>query len=69
MWIDQRDLFFAMIDVRLQFDVLRTRAPCRTKKVTKHNSGHAVAIVGYTKIIFIIRNSWGPGYGRMAMLT
>ncbi|MCO6418226.1 C1 family peptidase [Siccirubricoccus sp. KC 17139] len=27
-------------------------------------SGHAVAIVGYTRDGFIIQNSWGPGWGR-----
>jgi hypothetical protein len=26
-------------------------------------------LLGIQKIISIIRNSWGPGYGRMAMLT
>ena len=27
------------------------------------NGGHAVSIVGYTPTHFIIRNSWGPGWG------
>lgn len=26
--------------------------------------GHAIAIVGYTKNGFVIRNSWGPRYGK-----
>ena len=25
--------------------------------------GHAVAIVGYKRDRFIVRNSWGPGWG------
>lgn len=30
----------------------------------KMNGGHAVTIVGYNKDGFIIRNSWGPGWGK-----
>lgn len=30
----------------------------------KLNGGHAIAIVGYTKYGFIIRNSWGKRYGK-----
>ncbi len=28
------------------------------------HGGHAVALVGYTKNYFIVRNSWGTGWGR-----
>lgn len=35
----------------------------KTSKGQKHNGGHAVVIVGYTKDGFIIRNSWGTKWG------
>lgn len=30
---------------------------------TKNYGGHAVALIGYTNDSFIIKNSWGTGYG------
>jgi hypothetical protein len=36
--------------------------PIITRK-GRADSGHAVAIVGYTEIGFIIQNSWGPAWG------
>ena len=31
----------------------------------KRKGGHAMTVVGYNKIGFIIRNSWGPYWGDM----
>jgi C1A family cysteine protease len=35
----------------------------RTYDRKRANGGHAVSIVGYTAVRFIIRNSWGAGWG------
>lgn len=36
---------------------------------SKNNGGHAIAIVGYDKKGFIIRNSWGKNYGNRGYAT
>lgn len=64
MWIDQRGPLFAMIDVDSSLMSYSPDLHSWDEESYKvNNSGHAVAIVGYTKDHFIIRNSWGSEYG------
>ncbi len=41
----------------------RTRSHLKTYPTGRLYGGHAVALVGYTKDYFIVRNSWGTGWG------
>lgn len=41
----------------------RTRCHLKTYPTGSLYGGHAVALVGYTKDYFIVRNSWGVGWG------
>jgi hypothetical protein len=54
---------------RLNCDGSWMRASSSNYELHKYPSGqryggHAVALVGYTKDYFIVRNSWGTGWGR-----
>ncbi|MCC7281397.1 MAG: C1 family peptidase [Acetobacteraceae bacterium] len=62
-WIAQTGPLLARLEVDGSFDRLG-----RSGKLTAHAGrglgGHAVAIVGYDAKGFVIRNSWGTGWGR-----
>ena len=64
MWIDQIGPLFAMKGVDISLMSYSPELHAWDEESYKiNNSGHAVAIVGYTKNHFIIRNSWGAEYG------
>lgn len=61
MWISSQGPVMAMVDIDSQWD--RTAEHTfETYDIENTNGGHAVAIVGYTKDHFIVRNSWGTEF-------
>ena len=45
------------------FPVYSGSNPCFWRKNGRFQGGHAVTLVGYDEVGFIIRNSWGTGWG------
>jgi C1A family cysteine protease len=62
-WIAQTGPLLARLDVDANFDRLGPSGQLNTY-AGRSLGGHAVTIVGYTARGFIIRNSWGTGWGK-----
>jgi hypothetical protein len=66
-WLAQHGPVLLLIGIDRSFvrgDALLVRYEPR-----KRPEGHACALVGYNRSGFIIRNSWGPGWGRSGYVT
>lgn len=68
LWLAYRGPILTTLDCDSSWDKIKADGFLEKydkKSIDKENpSGHAVAIVGYTETHFIIRNSWGTGWGR-----
>jgi hypothetical protein len=63
-WLAQNGPILTRLDVDSTWDkATETKGKLTTYKPTTARGGHAVAMVGYTSTGFIIRNSWGTGWG------
>lgn len=63
-WIARGGPIMTRLDVDDTWDnATRTKGRLTTYKPATARGGHAVALVGYTPTGFIVRNSWGEGWG------
>lgn len=63
MWLASNGPILTCLDVDKSWDNLGATGHLKTYRPYKNPGGHAVCIVGYTPDYFIIRNSWGKGWG------
>jgi hypothetical protein len=63
-WLATKGPILARLEVDTTWDeATNTKGVLEEYQSATAYGGHAVAIVGYTKSAFIIRNSWGTGWG------
>jgi C1A family cysteine protease len=63
-WIAGNGPILTRLDVDATWDnATDTKGKLTTYRKATARGGHAVAIVGYTPTTFIVRNSWGTGWG------
>lgn len=63
-WIAGSGPILTRLDVDATWDnATATKGKLSTYKASTARGGHAVALVGYTATGFIVRNSWGTGWG------
>ncbi|MCP4263533.1 MAG: C1 family peptidase [Planctomycetes bacterium] len=62
-WIAKIGPILTRLDVDATWDNVTSNGKLDTYKRNTKRGGHAVALVGYTKDRFIVRNSWGPSWG------
>lgn len=63
-WLANNGPILTRLDVEATWDNATTTAgKLATYQPTTTRGGHAVALVGYTPSSFIVRNSWGKGWG------
>ncbi len=62
-WIANGGAILTRLDVDQTWDDVGTDGKLNTYKPATTRGGHAVALVGYTPDRFIVRNSWGTGWG------
>jgi hypothetical protein len=63
-WIALNGPILTRLDVDATWDnAAATQGKLTTYKPATARGGHAVALVGYTATTFIVRNSWGTGWG------
>lgn len=62
-WLATQGPILTRLDVDDTFYDAPTSGKLKKYKPSTADGGHAVAFVGYTKDHFIVRNSWGTGWG------
>lgn len=62
-WIAKNGPILTRLDCDKTWDNIKKDGKLGLYDAKSANGGHAVAIVGYTKDYFIIRNSWGTSWG------
>lgn len=63
-WLASKGPILTRLNVDQTWDnATRTNGVLQTYKPQTRRGGHAVALVGYTESAFIVRNSWGTGWG------
>ena len=62
MWLATGGPILTRLDVDATWDNVGTNGQLKAYKPATARGGHAVAIVGYTKTHFIVRNSWGTDW-------
>lgn len=63
-WLARSGPILTRLDVDATWDdATATKGRLATYKKSTARGGHAVALVGYTPTSFIVRNSWGTGWG------
>jgi hypothetical protein len=63
-WLAQKGPILTRLEVDKTWDdATSTGGKMATYRPRTARGGHAVAIVGYTRTGFIVRNSWGTGWG------
>lgn len=63
-WLARNGPILTRLDVDATWDnATATKGKLATYKKATARGGHAVAFVGYTPTAFIVRNSWGTGWG------
>jgi hypothetical protein len=62
-WLAYHGPILTRLKVDPSWNNIKPDGQLRTYDRKRANGGHAVAIVGYTPTHFIIRNSWGTGWG------
>jgi hypothetical protein len=63
-WLAQKGPILTRLEVDKTWDdATDTNGKMATYRPRTARGGHAVAIVGYTRTGFIVRNSWGTGWG------
>jgi hypothetical protein len=63
-WLATGGPILTRLDVDATWDdATATKGKLATYKKSTARGGHAVALVGYTPTTFIVRNSWGTGWG------
>jgi C1A family cysteine protease len=62
-WLATRGPILARLDCDRSWDRISKNGKLDRYDRPDPNGGHAVAIVGYTKDYFIVRNSWGTTWG------
>lgn len=64
LWIALKGPVLVRVDVDDTFDgATSTRGKLARHQPGTRRGGHSVALVGYTPQFFIVRNSWGAGWG------
>lgn len=64
IWLATQGPILTRLDVDETWDnATSTKGKLATYKPDTRRGGHAVSIVGYTPSNFIVRNSWGTGWG------
>jgi hypothetical protein len=63
-WIASNGPILTRLDVdSTWYDASETKGDLSVYRQPSQPAGHAVALVGYTPTSFIVRNSWGTGWG------
>ena len=62
-WIANIGPILTRLDVDATWDNVTSSGKLNTYKPNTKRGGHAVALVGYTRDRFIVRNSWGQSWG------
>lgn len=63
-WLATKGPILTRLSVDQTWDqAAATKGLLQTYKKNTQRGGHAVALVGYTQSAFIVRNSWGTGWG------
>ena len=62
-WLAFHGPILTRLKVDPSWNTIKADGQLRKYESKKANGGHAVAIVGFTPAHFIIRNSWGVGWG------
>ncbi len=62
-WLATKGPILTRLDVDDTFYNVTSSGKLKSYKPRTADGGHAVAFVGYTKDHFIVRNSWGTGWG------
>ena len=63
-WLAGNGPILTRLDVDASWDnATDTKGKLAVYRKTTARGGHAVAVVGYTPTAFIVRNSWGTGWG------
>lgn len=62
-WIAYVGPILTRLDVDATWDNVTSNGMLNTYQPNTTRGGHAVALVGYTPTRFIVRNSWGVGWG------
>jgi len=62
-WLAFGGPIMTRLDVDATWDNVGSDGRLTTYRPATTRGGHAVALVGYTKDYFIVRNSWGTGWG------
>ena len=62
-WIAKIGPILTRLDIDATWDNVTANGKLNTYKPNTKRGGHAVALVGYTKDRFIVRNSWGLSWG------
>ena len=62
-WIATQGPILTRLDVDATFDGVGKDGKMDVYQASTASGGHAVAIVGYTRTAFIVRNSWGTSWG------
>jgi len=62
-WIANVGPILTRLDVDATWDNVTSNGNLNTYRPSTTRGGHAVALVGYTKTRFFVRNSWGTGWG------
>lgn len=64
IWLANSGPILTRLDVGETWDnATRTNGRLNVYKPKTARGGHAIALVGYTRDRFIVRNSWGIGWG------
>lgn len=62
-WLANHGPILTRLDVDATWDDVKKNGNLDTYRPDTARGGHAIALVGYTRERFIIRNSWGKGWG------
>jgi C1A family cysteine protease len=62
-WIANNGPILVCLDVDSTWDAIGSNGKLNKYNAASAGGGHAVALVGYTKDYFIVRNSWGTSWG------